>query len=52
MSVTVFESGDIIHLNAMGQHIIVLNSYKVALDLIGQRAIYADRPSFYVLCEL
>ncbi|KDQ16408.1 hypothetical protein BOTBODRAFT_31081 [Botryobasidium botryosum FD-172 SS1] len=44
--------GDIIHLNAMGQRIIVLNSFKVISDLVGQRSIYADRPYFYIISEL
>ncbi|KDQ09679.1 hypothetical protein BOTBODRAFT_520174 [Botryobasidium botryosum FD-172 SS1] len=44
--------GDIIHLNALGNRIIVLNSYKSCIDLLGQNAIYASRPRFYVVAEL
>ncbi|KDQ16173.1 hypothetical protein BOTBODRAFT_107607 [Botryobasidium botryosum FD-172 SS1] len=36
--------GDIVHLEAMGDHIIILNSYRTAHDLVGLRAAYADRP--------
>ncbi|KDQ14757.1 hypothetical protein BOTBODRAFT_32517 [Botryobasidium botryosum FD-172 SS1] len=44
--------GDIIHLRALSQNIIVLNSYKVARDLIGKRHIYASRPAFPMVGEL
>ncbi|KDQ14781.1 hypothetical protein BOTBODRAFT_174606 [Botryobasidium botryosum FD-172 SS1] len=36
--------GDIIHLEALGNHIIVLNSYKTAHDIVALKSIYADRP--------
>ncbi|KAF9809439.1 hypothetical protein IEO21_07391 [Rhodonia placenta] len=37
--------GDIIHLDALGQHIIVINSAKVARELLDKRsAIYSGRP--------
>ncbi|KDQ14780.1 hypothetical protein BOTBODRAFT_187775 [Botryobasidium botryosum FD-172 SS1] len=36
--------GDIMHLEALGNHVIVLGSYKIAHDLVGLRANYADRP--------
>ena len=45
--------GDIIYLNAAGQPIVILNSRKVAVDLLERRAvIYSDRPSNIVACEL
>jgi hypothetical protein len=35
---------DIIHVNALGTSIIILNSYKVATDLLDQRSgIYSSR---------
>ncbi|KAH9934293.1 putative monooxygenase [Fomitopsis serialis] len=38
--------GDIIHLEALGDHLVVLNSAKAAKDLLESRsAIYSDRPS-------
>jgi hypothetical protein len=37
--------GDVIYLNAAGQPVVVLNSHKVAMDLLDRRAtIYSDRP--------
>ncbi|KZT23374.1 cytochrome P450 [Neolentinus lepideus HHB14362 ss-1] len=37
--------GDIIHLNILGQHIVIINSVKVANDLFEKRAnIYSDKP--------
>jgi len=44
--------GDIIHLNVMGQRIIILNSYKAISDLLGQGTTYQDRPYFYIIHEL
>jgi len=45
--------GDIFYLNAAGQPIIILNSRKVAVDLLERRAgIYSDRPTNIVACEL
>lgn len=41
--------GDIIFLNVAGQPIIILNSHKVAADLLDRRAgNYSDRPSYIV----
>ena len=38
-------SGDVIYLNAAGQPIVILNSQKVAANLLDRRAgIYSDRP--------
>ncbi|KDQ08477.1 hypothetical protein BOTBODRAFT_37914 [Botryobasidium botryosum FD-172 SS1] len=36
--------GDILYLHALGNDVIVLNSYTTARDLVGKRSIYADRP--------
>ena len=44
--------GDMTHFNVFGQHIVVLNSHKVAQDLLDKRSgIYSDRPPF-VMGEL
>ncbi|KAJ6569771.1 hypothetical protein DFH09DRAFT_429601 [Mycena vulgaris] len=38
-------AGDIVHVSAFGQHIILLNSEETVLDLLERRsAIYSDRP--------
>lgn len=44
--------GDVIYLEALGTRMIVLNSYKAAQDLLGKKAVYADRPNFPFVCEL
>jgi hypothetical protein len=45
--------GDIFYLDAAGQPIIIINSRKVALNLLERRAgIYSDRPTNIVACEL
>lgn len=44
--------GDIIYLHALGKDIVVLNSYKVAHDLIDKKPIYAGRPTFQMVGEL
>jgi hypothetical protein len=45
--------GDLIYLNIAGQSIMILNSQKVAADLLDRRsAIYSDRPLFVVAGEL
>ncbi|KAH9987169.1 cytochrome P450 [Russula compacta] len=45
--------GDLIYLNAAGQPIVVLNSQKVAVDLLDRRAgIYSDRPRNIVACDI
>ena len=39
-------AGDLIYLNAGGQPIVVINSRKVAVELLDRRgAIYSDRPT-------
>ncbi len=41
------------YLNVFGQSIIVLNSLKVAFELLDQRAnIYSNRPRFIVACDI
>jgi cytochrome P450 len=40
--------GDLMHANVMGQHMIVVNSYETAVDLLQRKAaIYSGRPSLY-----
>ncbi|KAH9066190.1 cytochrome P450 [Lactarius vividus] len=44
---------DIIHADVMGSHIVILNSTKVANELLEKRSsIYSDRPHLVVLQEL
>ncbi|KDQ08521.1 hypothetical protein BOTBODRAFT_191667 [Botryobasidium botryosum FD-172 SS1] len=38
--------GDMIHMKLLGDHILILNSYKSCMDLLGQKVIYASRPKF------
>ena len=46
-------TGDLIYLNAVGQPIVVINSHKVAVDLLDRRAAtYSDRPSNVVACDI
>lgn len=52
LTVIAHVTGDIVHLQALGQHIIVINSYKVASELLGQKLAYADRPAFQMIGEL
>ncbi|VDC05155.1 unnamed protein product [Peniophora sp. CBMAI 1063] len=45
--------GSIIHLSALGLHIVVLNDQQVARDLLDKRsAIYSDRPTMAMAGEL
>jgi len=45
--------GDLIYLNAAGQPVIILNSHRVASDLLDRRAaIYSDRPPNIVASEI
>ncbi|KAF5343597.1 hypothetical protein D9757_013684 [Collybiopsis confluens] len=45
--------GEIVYVSALGQPIIVLNSQKVAADLLDRRAaIYSDRPRNIVASEI
>lgn len=44
---------DIIHLNVLGSHMLVLNSYEAARDLLEKKGgLYSNRPRFVVLNEL
>ncbi len=45
-----YELGDIIHVTALGQHIVILHSVEDAIELLEKRAhIYSSRPSFPML---
>ena len=45
--------GDLIYLNVAGQPIVILNSHKVAGDLLDRRSrIYSDRPRSIVGCDI
>lgn len=42
---TTHQTGDVVHLKPLGQHIIILGSAQAAFDLLDKRsAIYSDRP--------
>jgi hypothetical protein len=46
-------AGDIVHLTALGQHIIILNSHKSVTDIMERRsAIYSDRPHNIVAAQI
>ena len=46
-------TGDLIYLNAAGQPVVVINSQKVAVELLDRRAaIYSDRPRNVVACDI
>ncbi|KAI5822527.1 cytochrome P450 [Schizophyllum commune Tattone D] len=45
--------GDVVHLEIFGKHMIILNTFEAAQDLMERRsAIYSDRPRFVMLAEL
>ena len=45
--------GDIVHIQALGQHFIILGSIEAVNDLLERRsAIYSDRPRIPMLVEL
>ncbi|KAI3603513.1 cytochrome p450 [Moniliophthora roreri] len=45
--------GDIVYINVAGQDIVILNSHKVAADLLDRRApIYSNRPRWIVASEI
>ena len=47
------EYGDIVHVQAFGKHVVILNSIEAVEDLLEQKsAIYSDRPRFPLLVEL
>jgi hypothetical protein len=38
---------DVLHVNFIGQHVVILNSAQAAIDLLDKRSnIYSDRPDF------
>ena len=46
-------TGDVMHLEAFGQHVIILNSMKAANDLFERRStIYSSRPVTVMLGKL
>jgi hypothetical protein len=46
-------AGDILHIEVLGQHIVVVNSLKIAIDMLDNKsAIYSDRPILPVAGEL
>ena len=49
----VVRPGDLIYLNAAGQPMVIMNSQKVAVDLLDRRAaIYSDRPLDVIGCDI
>ncbi|KAG1723174.1 cytochrome P450, partial [Suillus paluster] len=45
--------GDISHIEVLGQHIIVVNSVKIAMDMLDKKStMYSDRPVFPMAGEL
>ena len=53
MSLILIPSGNIIYLNAAGQSMVILNSQKIAADLLDRRAgIYSDRPRNIVASDI
>lgn len=51
MSRTLIE-GDIVHLCIFGQHIVILNSYESATDLLTKRGTHSGRPSTVMIGEM
>ena len=46
-------SGPIVYINLAGQDVVVLNTLKVAADLLDRRSsIYSSRPRFEVACNM
>jgi hypothetical protein len=47
------DAGDVVHLKALGQSIIILNSFEAVQDLVIRRAsTFLDRPRFVMCGEL
>lgn len=45
--------GDLVHLSALGQSIVIINSYEVANELLSKRAaLYSDRPKSVLLSTM
>ena len=52
-TLTMLYVGDLVYISAMGQPILLLNSYEVASDLLVFRAsIYSDRPRVVMVGEM
>ena len=48
-SINAYTDSDIIHVNALGTSIVILNSYKVATELLdGRSSIYSSRYGFNI----
>ncbi|THV03635.1 cytochrome P450 [Dendrothele bispora CBS 962.96] len=46
-------SSDIIHVNVLGDHTLILNSAKAATELLEKRSgLYSDRPRLYMMSDL
>lgn len=46
-------AGDLVYISAAGQDFLILNSHKVAADLLDRRAaIYSDRPRLIGTCAV
>jgi len=53
LSLMLTPSGNIIYLNTAGQPMVILNSQKIAADLLDRRAgIYSDRPRNIVASDI
>ena len=53
LALTFLYIGDLVYISAMGQPIVLISSYKVAYDLLVQRAsIYSDRPRSVMVGEM
>ncbi|TFK45744.1 cytochrome P450 [Heliocybe sulcata] len=47
------EYGDVMHLSALGRHLIILSSLDAARDLLEKRSnVYSDRPRFTMISDL
>ena len=47
------QHGDIVHLNVLGQHIVILDSVEAVKELLDRRsAIYSDRPHMPMVMDL
>lgn len=45
--------GDVVHLNVLGQHIVILDSVEATKELLDRRsAIYSDRPHMPMVIDL
>lgn len=52
-SFNLINSGDIVHVSALGKHIVLLNTVQAVTDLMERRsAIYSSRPHTVMICDL